>query len=93
MSRYRSKTTIRKGPQVTRRGSSGTFTWGLKRLYIDICGEYNLSLRLALFANLRSIGDATEDMEVVGPNTPPHAQFCQRLDFASLWTFGFKGSF
>jgi TonB-dependent receptor len=71
----------------------GTYNWGAKRLYTDVSGEYNLSRRLALFANLRNIGDTTEDMEVAGPSTPPHAQFRQRLDFGSLWTFGLKGTF
>jgi hypothetical protein len=71
----------------------GTYNWGSKRLYIDISGEYSITRRLALFANLRNINDATEDMEVAGPSTPAHAQFRQRLDFGSLWTLGLKGSF
>ena len=49
--------------------------------------------RVALFANLRNIGDATEDTERAGPNTPPIAQLRFRQDFGSLWTFGIKGSF
>ncbi len=64
-----------------------------KRLYIDISGEYSLSRRVGLFANLRNINDATEDQEVAGPSTPAQAQFRQRLDFGSLWTFGLKGTF
>lgn len=71
----------------------GTYNWGNKRLYIDVLGEYNLSRRFALFANLRNINDATEDFEIAGPSTPSHAQFRQRTDFAALWTFGVKGRF
>ena len=71
----------------------GTYNWGSKRLYIDVLGEYNLSRRFALFANLRNINDATEDFEIAGPSTPAHAQFRQRTDFGALWTFGLKGRF
>jgi len=70
-----------------------TYNWGDKRLYIDVLGEYNLSRRFALFANLRNVNDATEDFEIAGPSTPAHAQFRQRIDFAALWTFGIKGRF
>jgi hypothetical protein len=69
----------------------GTYNWGSKRLYLDVLGEYYLTRRIALFANFRNIGDATEDFEVAGPSTPAHAQFRQRTDFGSLWTFGLKG--
>jgi TonB-dependent receptor len=71
----------------------GTYTWGSKRLYIDVSGEYSLTRRVALFANLRNIGDATEDQQIAGPSTPAHARFRQRLDFGSLWTLGLKGTF
>ncbi len=77
------------GPSI----EPGTYNWGSKRLYIDVSGEYRFTRRLSLFANLRNIGDATEDLEIAGPRTPPHAQFRQRLDFGSLWTFGLKGTF
>ena len=70
----------------------GTFNWGSKRLYIDVLGEYYLWKRFALFGNLRNAGDATEDTEIRGPSTPAHAQFRQRIDYASLWTFGIKGT-
>lgn len=49
--------------------------------------------RIAAFFNLRNVGDATEDVEFAGPQTPPHAQFRQRIDYASLWTIGIKGTF
>ncbi len=71
----------------------GTFNWGQKRLTIDVLGEYQLSRRFALFANLRNLNDATDDFELAGPSTPPPAQFRSRLDFGSLWTFGVKGTF
>ncbi|MDO8541666.1 MAG: carboxypeptidase regulatory-like domain-containing protein [Opitutaceae bacterium] len=71
----------------------GTYNWGGKRLYVDVSGEYYVWKRLALFMNLRNIGDATEDAKVYGPSTPAHANFRSRLDFGSLWTFGLKGRF
>ncbi len=77
------------GPSI----EPGTYNWGSKRLYIDVSAEYSLTRRIALFTNLRNIGDATEDTEIHGPSTPAHAQFRSRLDFGSLWTFGLKGTF
>jgi TonB-dependent receptor len=77
------------GPSI----EPGTYNWGSKRLYIDLLGEYHLSRRFALFANLRNLNDATEDLEIAGPSTPAHAQFRQRTDFGALWTIGLKGRF
>ena len=71
----------------------GTFTWGSKRLYVDVLGEYYFWKRVGLFVNLRNVGNATEDTEVAGPLTPAHAQFRLRIDYASLWTIGLKGTF
>lgn len=71
----------------------GTYNWGLKKLSLDLQGEYHLTRFVTVFANLRNIGNATEDFEIAGPSTPPHAQFRSRQDFGSLWTFGLKGSF
>lgn len=71
----------------------GTFNYGSKRLYIDVLGEYYFWKRVGFFANLRNVGDATEDTEILGPSTPEHAQFRQRIDYASLWTIGIKGTF
>ena len=71
----------------------GTYNWGSKRSYIDLTGEYSLTRRLALFANLRNINKPVDDVEISGPNTPEHAQLRQRQDFGSLWTIGIKGSF
>lgn len=71
----------------------GTFNWASKRLYVDVLGEYFPWKRLGVFVNLRNIGATYEDAEIAGPMTPPHAQFRQRLDHGSLWTFGLKGTF
>jgi iron complex outermembrane recepter protein len=71
----------------------GTFNWTSKRLYIDLSGEYTIYKRIALFGSMRNVGDATEDIERRGPNTPAHAQFLSREDFGALWTFGLKGTF
>ena len=60
---------------------------------VDVLGEYYFHKRIAAFFNLRNVGDATEDLERAGPSTPAHAQFRQRIDYASLWTFGIKGTF
>ena len=72
---------------------AGTYTWGAKQLFLDLQGEYRLRPQLALFANLRNVGDATNDTGIYGPNTPEHAQFRQRTTYGSLWSFGLKGSF
>ena len=70
-----------------------TYTWGSQRRSLDFTGEYRLSPRFALFANLRNLNDATDDMEIANPFTPEHAQFRQRGQFGSLWTMGIKGTF
>jgi iron complex outermembrane receptor protein len=72
---------------------AGTFQWRQKRLNLDLQGEYKLSQRFTVFANLRNVGVATEDFERTGPSTPAHAQFRERQDFGSSWTFGVKGTF
>ncbi len=70
----------------------GTFNWTSKRLYVDVVGEYTLWKRTAFFFNFRNIGDATEDVKIYGPNTPAVARFRTRIDYASLWTLGLKGT-
>jgi iron complex outermembrane recepter protein len=70
----------------------GTFNYSGKRLYVDVLGEWYFWKRVGLFVNLRNVGDATEDVEILGPSTPEHAQFRQRIDYASLWTIGIKGT-
>ena len=71
----------------------GTFNWGLKKMSVDLQGDFQLHRFVTLFVNLRNVTNATEDFEVAGPSTPPEAQFRSRQDFGSLWTVGFKGSF
>jgi iron complex outermembrane recepter protein len=79
---------------VTGRGiEAGTYNYRPKRLYIDITGEYYLNRRFGIFAALRNVGGATEDTKIYGPSTPAYAKFRQRDDYASLWTFGIKGTF
>ena len=70
-----------------------TYTWGSKRSYVDLTGEYSIRRNFALFANLRNVNDPTDDTKIEGPNTPAIAQFRQRVEFGSLWTFGIKGTF
>lgn len=80
---------VASGPSI----DPGTYNWGAKRLYIDVLGEYYFKKRFAVFANLRNVGNATEDVDISGPSTPEEAQFRQRTDFGALWTFGVKGTF
>ena len=84
----------RQGPVTGRSIEAGrTFTWGSKQLFLDLQAEYYLRKGFALFANLRNVGDATNDTQIYGPSTPEHAQFRQRTTYGSLWSFGVKGSF
>ncbi len=71
----------------------GTYSWGSKRLAVDVLGECFFLKRFAVFANLRNSTDATVDTKIFGPSTPAHANFSRRIDYASLWTFGVKGTF
>ncbi len=70
-----------------------TYNWDSKRLYLDLSGEYSLTKQLALFANLRNVGDAGTDSGRAGPSTPEHAELRVRETWGSLWTFGLKGTF
>ncbi|MCE2862119.1 MAG: TonB-dependent receptor [Opitutaceae bacterium] len=83
----------RRGAVSGRSIEPGTFTWGQKRSYIDLTGEYSVRRNFSVFANLRNVNDPTDDVEITGPNTPTEAQFRQRAEFGSLWTFGIKGTF
>jgi outer membrane receptor protein involved in Fe transport len=71
----------------------GTYTWWSKRLYLDLNGEYHLSKRFALYASLRNVADAPDDIKVYGPSTPAVARFRGRIEYGSLWSFGVKGTF
>ncbi len=84
----------RRAQIATARGvEAGTYNYAPKRLYIDVSGEYYISRSLGVFISIRNIGSATEDTKIYGPNTPRYAHFRQRDDYASLWTFGVKGTF
>jgi TonB-dependent receptor len=71
----------------------GTYTWGSKRMIIDVSAEYRFSKAFGLFMNLSNIGDAPIDLEIAGPSTPAHAQFRSRTQFGAQWTFGLRGAF
>ena len=62
----------------------GTYTWWSKRLYLDLNGEYVLTRRLSLYASLRNVGSASDDIKVYGPSTPAVARFRSRVDYGSL---------
>ena len=84
----------REGLLATGQGiEPGTYNWTPKRMQVDLLGEYNLARHVALFANLRNVGDASLDSKVAGPNTPAYAQFNSRSQLGALWTFGVKGTF
>ena len=84
----------RQGPVAAGRSiEAGTYTWGSKRLIVDLSAEYRLYKRIGMFMNLSNIGDAPIDLEIAGPSTPAAAQFRQRSSFAAQWTFGMKGTF
>jgi iron complex outermembrane recepter protein len=85
---------LSRGSPVTGRSiDPGTFSWTSKLLFRDIQGEYYVTRRIAVFAAFRNVGDATNDTQIYGPNTPEVAQFRQRTTYGSLWSFGVKGSF
>jgi hypothetical protein len=71
----------------------GTYTWGSKRLIVDISGEYLLFKRLGAFINLSNFGDEPIDLEIAGPSTPSHAQFRSRTNYGAQWTVGLKSTF
>ncbi|MFM8335204.1 MAG: hypothetical protein ACKODK_06555, partial [Opitutaceae bacterium] len=71
----------------------GTYTWGSKRLILDISGEYMLYKRWAAFMNLSNFNDEPIDIEIAGPSTPEHAQFRSRTNYGAQWTFGLKTAF
>ena len=84
----------RRAAVATARGiEPGTYNYRPKRLYVDVSGEYYLKRSLGVFLAIRNIGSATEDLKIYGPNTPRYARFRQLDDYASLWTFGVKGTF
>ena len=71
----------------------GTYNHVPSRNTVDVLGEYNLWRTVAVFANLRNVGDVPNETATSGPNTPGYAQLRQRERYGSLWTFGLKGTF
>ncbi|MBL9199884.1 MAG: TonB-dependent receptor [Opitutaceae bacterium] len=69
----------------------GTFTYATPRRLLDLNAEFNVTRRLALFANLRNLGDESEDFERRGPDTPAYAKFRQSDRYGGLWIFGVRG--
>jgi iron complex outermembrane recepter protein len=90
---YRGRTRrglIAAGPSI----EPSTYNWGVTRLVTDVIAEYRFTKRFAVFANLRNLFHAPDELEIVGPSTPPIARLRQTgADFGSLWTIGVKGSF
>ena len=71
----------------------GTFVYTPARNTIDVLGEYTLWRTVALFANLRNIGDIPNEDAAEGPSTPAVAKLRFRERYGSLWTLGLKGTF
>ena len=71
----------------------GTFVYTPARNTVDVLGEYTFWKRLAVFANLRNVGDVPNEDAAEGPSTPGHAKLRLRERYGSLWTFGIKGTF
>ena len=71
-----------------------TYQWGNTRRVTDLIVEYRVTRRVAVFANLRNLTHAYDELEIAGPNTPVVARLRQVVaDFGSLWTIGVKGNF
>ena len=70
---------------------SYNYTPGFTKM--DIIGEYSLTRRFALFANLKNITDVPDAGITFGPNTPAHARLRYQERYGSLWTLGIKGTF
>jgi hypothetical protein len=71
----------------------GTYTWGAKRMIVDVSGEWRFYKRLSAFMNLSNLDDEPIDIEVAGPSTPAHAQFRSRTNYGAQWTFGLKTTY
>ena len=69
----------------------GTFRWQSRQLYLNGSGEYYFYKNLAVFANFNN--PVMNDVEIVGPATPPHAQLTSRQQYGGLWTLGLNTSF
>lgn len=71
----------------------GTYTWGAKRLILDISGEFLVYKKWSAFMNLSNFTDEPVDLEIAGPSTPDQAQFRSRTSYGAQWTFGLKTTF
>jgi len=72
----------------------GTYQWGNTRRVTDLIVEYRVAKRITVFANLRNLTHAHDELEIAGPSTPVVARLRQvAADFGSLWTMGVKGTF
>ncbi len=71
----------------------GVYEYMAPRLTVDWSGEFRFARRFALYATVRNLFNAPEDLERYGPSTPGYAKLRQRTDFRPLWTVGVKGTF
>ena len=71
----------------------GTYIYTPARNTIDVLGEYTFWKRMAVFANLRNVGDVPNEDSAAGPSTPDVAKLRLRERYGSLWTVGIKGTF
>ena len=83
----------RNGPVTGGSIPDGTFNYTVRRVFVDVLGEYYLTRRLGLYFTLRNVLDMPEQQEVDGPGVPQHATFRSAEFAGSLWTFGVKGTF
>ena len=70
-----------------------TYNYTPARNTVDVLGEYLIWKRVAVFANLRNVGDVPNEGTTVGPSTPALARLRFRERYGSLWTIGLKGTF
>ena len=71
---------------------AGDFIFLSGQLGLDENGRVAEGIEAQTRHCLRNIGDATEDVKIYGPSAPLVSRFRQRNDYASLWTFGIKGT-
>ena len=70
-----------------------TYNYTPSRNTVDVLGEYTIWRRIAVFGNLRNVGDVPNNGTTVGPTTPYHARLRTSQRYGSLWTFGLKGTY
>ena len=83
----------RNGPVTGASIPAGTYNYTVRRVFLDVLGEYQLTPRLGLYFTLRNVLDMPDQQEVDGPGVPQHATFRSAEFSGSLWTFGLKGTF